>query len=424
MKRPARAWARPALVIGAVLVVAAGATAAVALEDVPAPAAARTAPKAGPAATFAEPVIYATGVRPWNNHVTDLNGDGVDDVITVNGNNTQKGTVSVLLSKSDGTYADKIDTTIDFLTFGVTAGDLTGDGVADLAVSGGEARGFVKVLRGGAAGVFTADEGVVNVGYSPNAIVLADVNRDRKLDIITANYFASTVSVVLGNGNGTFKPEKHFMVGPTPQGLTVTDVNGDRKLDIVTGGFGLPEMSATVALGRGDGSFQPSKSHPAGEAINDAGVADFNGDGIKDLVTAGFVGRDVTVLLGKGRHGTDYQAKKSYPTAFGPNGLVVVDLNKDGITDVLTSASPVQSRVPTNEAPATAATEPEPEKGGVAVLYGNGDGTLAKYVLHPIQAGAVTTIATVDVNGDGWLDLVGTVMDKNQVAVWLNTTGI
>lgn len=422
MKRPARAWARPALVIGAVLVVAAGATAAVALEEAPAPAAAQTAPKAGPAATFAEPVIYATGVRPWNNHVTDLNGDGVEDVITVNGNNNQKGTVSVLLSKSDGTYSDKVDTTIDFLTFGVTAGDLTGDGVADLAVSGGEARGFVKVLRGGATGVFTADEGVVNVGYSPNAIVVADVNRDRKLDIITANYFASTVSVVLGNGNGTFKPEKHFMVGPTPQGLTVTDVNGDRKLDIVTGGFGLPEMSATVALGRGDGSFQPSKSYPAGEAINDAGVADFNGDGVKDLVTAGFVGRDVTVLLGKGRHGTDYHAKVSYPTAFGPNGLVVVDLNKDGITDVLTSASPVQSRVPTNEAPAANA-EPEPEKGGFAVLYGKGNGTLAQYVLHPIKEGAVTTIATVDVNGDGWLDVVGTVMDKNQVAVWLNTTG-
>lgn len=421
MKRPARAWARPALVIGAVLVVAASGTAAVALEAEPAPAAqAKATP--GPAATFAEPTIYATGIRPWNNHVVDLNGDGVDDVITVNGNNNAKGTVSVLLSKGDGTYGDKTDIVVDFLTFGVTAGDVTGDGVLDLAVSGGEARGFVKLLHGGANGTFAAAEGTVSVGYSPNAIALADVNRDRKLDIVTANYFASTVSVVLGNGDGTFKPEKHFMVGPTPQGLTIVDVNGDQRLDIVTGGFGLPEMSATVLLGRGDGTFRQAKSFSAGEAINDVGVADLNGDGAKDVVTAGFVNRDVTVLLGRSRYGTDYRPAKSYQTAFGPNGLLVVDINKDGIADVLTSASPVQSRVPTNDAPA-ANTEPPLEKGGFAILHGKGDGTLEKYALQPIKEGAVTTIATLDVNGDGWLDVVGTVMDKNQVAVWLNTSG-
>lgn len=421
MKRTARAWARPALVFGALLVVTASGTAAVALETEPVTAAqAKATP--GPAATFGEPTIYTTGVRPWNNHVVDLNGDGVDDVVTVNGNDNAKGTVSVLLSEGDGTYGANTDITVDFLTFGVTAGEVTGDGVVDLVVTGGEARGFVKVLRGGANGTFAVDEGTVSVGYSPNAIALADVNQDRKLDIVTANYFASTVSVVLGKGDGTFKPEKHFMVGPTPQGLTIVDVNGDRKLDIVTGGFGLPEMSATILLGRGDGNFRQSESFSAGEAINDVGVADLNGDGVKDVVTAGFVNRDVTVLLGRSRHGTDYRPAKSYRTAFGPNGLLIADLNKDGIADVLTSASPVQSRVPTNDAPA-ANTEPEPEKGGFAILHGKGDGTLATYALHPIKAGAVTTVATVDVNGDGWLDVVGTVMDKNQVAVWLNTSG-
>jgi hypothetical protein len=123
---------------------------------------------------------------------------------------------------------------------------------------------------------------------------VADVNGDGRLDVVTANPGSSDVSVLLGNGDGTFQTPQRFAVGGGPVSVAVADVNGDGRLDLVTanayGTNGAGDVS--VLLGAGDGTFQAEQRFGAGFNPSSVAVADVNGDGRLDLVTD-----DVSVLL-------------------------------------------------------------------------------------------------------------------------------
>src|SRR5262249_22345730 len=139
-----------------------------------------------------------------------------------------------------------------------------------------------------------------NVGATPDSVVVRDLNGDGKPDlaVLSENSIAATagyVSVLLGNGDGTFQAAGTFSVGLLPLGVTTGDVNGDGKADLVTVNHN--SNSVSVLLGNGDGSFQAAQSFPAGgvdTSPNAVAVGDFNGDGRLDLVTANY---SVSVLL-------------------------------------------------------------------------------------------------------------------------------
>ena len=128
------------------------------------------------------------------------------------------------------------------------------------------------------------------VGANPQAVVTADLNGDGRLDLVTANWSATGVSVLLAKNNG-FAPAQNYAVGAAAA-VAVGDINGDGKPDIVTGGGG-------VLLGNGNGTFRIGPSY-AGGLGSYVALADVNGDGKLDLITASYFGKTIHVLLGNG----------------------------------------------------------------------------------------------------------------------------
>src|SRR5271170_3639957 len=142
-------------------------------------------------------------------------------------------------------------------------------------------------------------------GNAPDAVVVADLNNDGKLDIVTANFNSGTISVLLGNGNGTFKTQVTYPVGNGPDSVAVADFNGDGIPDLVVAN----EHSGTVSilLGNGNGTFQKAITYNAGVYPSSVAVGDFNGDTHADIVvvnqynaTEVTYGNTLTVLLGNG----------------------------------------------------------------------------------------------------------------------------
>jgi len=111
-------------------------------------------------------------------------------------------------------------------------------------------------------------------------VAVADLNGDGKPDIVTANLNSDDISVLLGNGDGTFQAEQRFTVGDSPRSVAVADLNGDSVPDIVTANRFSSDVS--VLLGNGDGTFQPQRRFAAENALF-ATVADLDGDGPPDL---------------------------------------------------------------------------------------------------------------------------------------------
>src|SRR5206468_1762617 len=138
-------------------------------------------------------------------------------------------------------------------------------------------------------------------------------NGDGKPDIVTVNFSSASVSVLLGNGSGGFSAAAGSPVGNFPRPVVVADVNGDGKPDLVIANHNSNNVS--VLLGNGSGGFSPAAASPVAAGINPSSVAvaDVNGDGKPDLVTANFGSNNVSVLLGNGSGGFSPAAASPVP---------------------------------------------------------------------------------------------------------------
>ncbi len=244
-------------------------------------------------------------------------------------------------------------------------------------------------------------------GYFPQSVAVADVNHDGKLDVLVANLCVSSddctnggVSVLLGNGDGTFQTAVSYISGGADaSSVAVADVNGDGKPDLVVANCGpigtntCPPANGVVGvlLGNGDGTFQPVVTYDSGGVgAVWAAVADVNGDGKPDLLVANECGTSnncadgsLGVLLGNG-DGT-FQAATTYDARYDISSLAVSDINGDGKLDVLVTSGG-NSRV--------------------GVLLGNGDGTFQPVVIYDSGGVGPHSVAVRDVNGDGKPDLL------------------
>ncbi len=214
--------------------------------------------------------------------VLDFNGDGKLDLALAD----QGGGVSILLGKGDGTFATATNFPIGggAAANAIVAGDFNGDGVLDIAASNPGPPNFtgttVSVLLGNGDGTFGAPTDFI-VGTDPFPIVTADFDQNTELDLAVANYMSASVSVLLGKGDGTFAPKLDALDGPFPVGIGAADFNGDGRPDIA---IGSAAPSLAVLLGNGDGTVGPVNSFAAVTSAQNLAIADFNLDGKPDVV--------------------------------------------------------------------------------------------------------------------------------------------
>ncbi len=342
--------------------------------------------------TFPTRKDFATGAYPTSVAVGDFNGDGKLDLATSECGATPNcagGSASILLGNGDGTFQAHVDYTVGGYPLALTVADLNGDGFLDLAVAnsnstGGTAPGSVSVLFGNGDGTFQTQQ-VYPAGLMTSSVVVGDFNGDGQLDFVATNEGDEDVGVYLNQGRGSFsQPTVFYGAGGTPLAAVTSDFNGDHKLDVavVCNGGGASGGGACVLLGTGNGSFSPTNlSYPTGSGPDAVAIADLNGDSKNDVAVTNFNDNDVSVFIGNG-DGT-IQPRVNYNTGTGPSSVAIGDLNGDGKPDLAV----------TNE---TANT--------VSVLLNNGNGTFQNHVDYSTANGPLS-VAIGDLNDDGKLDL-------------------
>jgi sugar lactone lactonase YvrE len=279
---------------------------------------------------------YATGTSPLGIVVSDFNSDGIPDLAIANaGSNV----LTILLGHGDGTFTVSSVATGQVGTALVTA-DFNGDGIPDLAVAS-EANGSVAILLGNGDGTFTAAP-TLSVSSS-QSLATGDFNGDGKIDLAVAE--SGGIDLFTGNGDGTFNaPSTLPVLGSTSSVSRVIagDFNRDGKVDLaVSNGTNVVPSTGqvTVLLGNGDGTFTAANPSTIPNAPVQIAVADFNLDGNLDFAALDLAGT-VTVLTGKGDGTFDSPAYTATTAVFTPlQGFAVADMDGDGRPDILYSAA-------------------------------------------------------------------------------------
>ena len=249
--------------------------------------------------TLRSPVNYSLGRTPFDVAVADLNGDGKLDIATGNPN-----TVSILLNNGDGTFGATQEYPAGRGTYAFAVGDLNGDDRPDIATAN-RLRSSTTVLVNRGDGSFGArvDYGT---GPGPMTVAIADVSGDGNADLVSGNGstdpnsidFVDSVSVLLGRGDGTLRPKRNYRIGDVNSAargfvtIRIADLNGDRKPDLVTANL-LHDWSLTVLVNLGKGKFHyldygsnDYTSQDVGGGSEAIALGDLNADHRPDVVEA------------------------------------------------------------------------------------------------------------------------------------------
>jgi hypothetical protein len=327
---------------------------------------------------------------PGNINTSDLNHDGAPDLSVVN---FLDDNFSVSLNNGDGTFAPPVRYELGGQQPSyIATADFNGDGHVDVSLCNAVSSD-VSVLLGNGDGTFqpsreyTLSSSLLGLGLAPFSLETGDFNQDGKADIVASNSVTNNISVLLGKGDGTFQPTKTYplltlnTVGGIPFATAVGDFDEDGKLDLVTGG----SYGATFVKGKSNGKFAAYEDYGTGFAMSCVHTADFDFDGHLD-VAANHWGSNFAILLGDGDGAFSLSQWGSSGGVMG-ECFGVGDLNGDGKHDL-----------------ALVNTLGGIINGNVAVLLGNGDGTFGAPVGYPV--GHVPWASSiVDLNGDGNLDV-------------------
>jgi hypothetical protein len=279
--------------------------------------------------TFLGPHYERTGRIPSSIAAADLNGDAIPDLASANFFSKD---VSVLLGRGDGTFLDAVFYETGTDTSGVSLGDIDRDGDADMLVTVARAAKVSVFLNDGHGG-FTP--GIDLTAREAWRVLLVDVNHDQKIDAVVADHQSpsgdgrGSLTIHLGNGDGTFATPRDLSVEGDPMDLDVADLDEDGDLDLV-----VPHLDRYVSILRNDGAgnFTLRELIPVFGAIATV-LADFNHDGHVDIGGAnpGFI------FFYTGRGDGSFGEPVRYRAGLNPWTIAAADFDRDGKTDVAVS---------------------------------------------------------------------------------------
>jgi len=361
--------------------------------------------------------VELNGNEPVAMVASDFNHDSARDLATADQGLVTLGEgIEVLLNDGAGNFnvvgnapfqADRGPQSLDI-------GDFNADGNTDLAVANC-CSGDVSVLLGAGDGTFGGPTNYMLGGNgcpnpSPTSVVVGFFNDDKTPDLAVASQGScNNVSILLGNGDGTFGAAQSFGVDldVLPSQLASGDFNDDGNLDLVVASADPSGSGATVLLGHGDGTFSSAPEvNNAGDTPQAVAVGDFNGDSKADLAFAddpsGPNGK-ISIVLGNGNGTFDQQRFIQYAIGSSTTSVAVSDFNDDSVLDLATTDDLGNN-----------------DSGDVWVLPGKGDGTFLSAIQVPVPDAFAVTVGHFDANP--LPDMAVAEPDPNEVTLLLNTT--
>jgi hypothetical protein len=294
--------------------------------------------------TFQAARIFHAGTRADAMRLADFNADGKDDLLVTNGSLSN---VALLFGDGTGNFGAATSVPSGRTATALATGDFNHDGKTDYITANFDSN-TVSVVLGRRNGKFVdIGAGLPIATDFPNQIISADFNGDGLPDLALVdtgvNEIGQAVEILLGTNNGGFGPATAFPTGTQPEGLTATDFNHDGHLDLVVTNFGNflngDRGGVSLLLGNGDGSFQAPANFAAGDFPVGIASGDFNGDGNPDVVVADFGTSAgvaaVTLLLGNGNNGfAPAQNVVTFPEFTVFTNILSGDFNNDGKQDI------------------------------------------------------------------------------------------
>ncbi len=351
---------------------------------------------------------YTVGNSPTFVIAADLKGKGIADLITIN---RAANTFSVLLGNGDGTFQSAQDFVAGGSPLAAVAGDFNDDGHLDLAiVNSGDSTISVPLGRGN--GTFAAARSY-RAGLENKAIAAGDLNGDGRQDLVVVNSCGSdtvcsgagTATVFLANPDGTYQAASTIPLGNGPVSVALADLNGDKKLDLLA--LNRNDKTLMVLPGNGDGTFGAGRVYNLAENPSAFYVGDFNHDGIPDVAIAMDCGQQTCAEAGNvdiwlGRSDGSLAEASSYAVGFSPVSIAAADLRGTGNLDLVVASA--------------CGSDSSCKSDGTATLLA-GDGTGKFSPLSPIDIGKTpSAIALGNLSGSGY-DLAVAQRGSNQVAI-------
>jgi hypothetical protein len=333
---------------------------------------------------------YAVGPTPTCVVAVDVNGDGKLDLVSANNDSPGSGgSLTVLTNNGSGVFGFNATLTAGKNPYCVVAADVNGDGKVDLISANAGGDNTLTVLTNNGSGGFalsatlpTGNTGNSAGGY-PFWVAAADLNGDGKIDLISANFFANTLTVLTNNGSGVFGSNATLNVGGGPAFVLAVDVNGDGKLDLISVNYESRPLGNTLSIytNNGSGVFGSNATVYAGPNPKCVVPIDIKSDGKPDLVVANENPNWLTVLTnnGSGVFGSNATLNVgSYPAS-----VVAADIYGDGSPELICANT----------------------GGTLTVMTNNGSGGFGSNATINVNPLPVCVIAA-DVNGDARPDLI------------------
>jgi hypothetical protein len=242
---------------------------------------------------------------------------------------------------------------------------------------------------------------LIDTDADPQYVITCDINKDDRIDIISANSKSDSISIIMGYGNGTFAEQMIYSTGngSHPYAIASGDFNNDTRLDLVIANEGTDSIG--IILGYNYTSFQSQVTFSNNDSLQPSGVvvSDFNSDTYLDIAATFTLVSTVGILLGCGNG--NFTSISSYSTENGskPTGIAVGDLNNDGRSDIVVANSGTNN---------------------IGVLLGYGNGSFTSTITYPAgNASYPIAVAVGDINNDDRLDIVVANNDANNIGVLL-----